>query len=116
MARASTILMLLVLLPCAALVVYPLVFIVAEALNVGEPGVFPPEAISLHNFAAMGDDAGIIGNTLAVALGATVMAVAIGFVLAWILTRTNVPGRGRWERLMELPYYMTPLVGAMAWG
>ncbi|HEY4172864.1 MAG TPA: iron ABC transporter permease, partial [Rhodopila sp.] len=28
----------------------------------------------------------------------------------------NIPGRGRLERLMELPYYMTPLVGAMAWG
>ena len=44
------------------------------------------------------------------------MAILIGFTLAWILTRTNVPGRARLERLMELPYYMTPLVGAMAWG
>ena len=33
-------------------------------------------------------------NTLLVAFGATVMAVVIGFVLAWILTRTNIPGRG----------------------
>ena len=24
--------------------------------------------------------------------------------------------RARLERLMELPYYMTPLVGALAWG
>ena len=46
---------------------------------------------------------------------ATVMAILIGFTLAWILTRTNVPGREQLERLMELPYYMTPLVGALAW-
>src|SRR5258708_2026162 len=46
---------------------------------------------------------------------ATVMAILIGFTLAWILTRTNVPGREKLERLMELPYYMTPLVGALAW-
>ena len=46
---------------------------------------------------------------------ATVMAILIGFTLAWILTRTNVPGRDKLERLMELPYYMTPLVGALAW-
>jgi len=26
-----------------------------------------------------------------------------------------VPGRDKLERLMELPYYMTPLVGALAW-
>ena len=112
----ATLLMLLVLLLCAALVVYPVVFIIAELLNVGEPGVFPPTEISLHNFAVMKDDVDVLANTLLVAAGATVMAVAIGFVLAWILTRTNIPGRARLERLMELPYYMTPLVGAMAWG
>src|SRR3954468_13906701 len=108
-------LMLLILLLCATLVLYPVVFIVAESFNVGEPGVFPPEEVSLHNFAAMSQDFGILMNTLLVALGATIMAVIIGFVLAWILTRTNIPGRRRLERLMELPYYMTPLVGAMAW-
>jgi iron(III) transport system permease protein len=114
--RGSSILMWLILLPCAALVLYPVVFIVAESLNVGEPGVFPPELISLANFAGLKDDVPIIVNTLMVAFGATVMAVIIGFALAWILTRTNLPGGARYERLMELPYYMTPLVGAMAWG
>jgi iron(III) transport system permease protein len=109
-------LMLLVLGLCSALVLYPVIFIVAESINVGEPGVFPPEAISLHNFAKIAEDLAIIGNTLLVASVATVVAVIIGFVLAWILTRTNIPGRARLERLMELPYYMTPLVGAMAWG
>jgi iron(III) transport system permease protein len=114
--RGSSVLMWLVLLPCAALVLYPVVFIVSESLNVGEPGVFPPEAISLANFAGLKDDAAIIANTLMVAFAATVMAVIIGFALAWILTRTNIPGGTRFERLMELPYYMTPLVGSMAWG
>jgi len=45
-----------------------------------------------------------------------VLAVIFGFLQAWILTRTNIPGRQRLERLMELPYYMTPLIGALAWG
>ena len=112
----ATLLMLLVLLLCAALVIYPVVFIVAESFNMGEAGVFPPPEIGLHNFAAMADDVDVIANTLLVAFGATIMAVTIGFILAWILTRTNIPGRPRLERLMELPYYMTPLVGAMAWG
>src|SRR5713101_1845593 len=35
---------------------------------------------------------------------ATVMAIVIGFTLAWILTRTNVPGRDKLERLMELAW------------
>jgi iron(III) transport system permease protein len=112
----ASLLMLLVLGLCAALVLYPVVFIVAESFNAGEPGVFPPEAVSLRNFAAISEDVDVLANTLLVAGVATVIAVTIGFVLAWILTRTNIPGRGRLERLMELPYYMTPLVGAMAWG
>jgi iron(III) transport system permease protein len=112
----ANLLMLLILLLCAILVLYPVVFIVAESLNTGEAGVFPPSQIGLGNFAGMADDLDVIFNTLLVAFSATIVAVVIGFVLAWILTRTNIPGRTRLERLMELPYYMTPLVGAMAWG
>ncbi len=112
----ASLLMLAVLLACAALVIYPMIFIVAESLNTGEPGVFPPGEVSLRNFAAISEDLDILGNTLLVAGVATVMAVVIGAVLSLILTRTNIPGRARLERLMELPYYMTPLVGAMAWG
>ncbi len=109
-------LMLLVLALCVALVIYPVVFIIAESINTGEAGVFPPPAIGLRNFAGMSEDLDVILNTLLVAFAATIMAVVIGFILAWILTRTNIPGRSWLERLMELPYYMTPLVGAMAWG
>ena len=43
------------------------------------------------------------------------MAVFAGFTLAWILTRTNVPGKALLERLLEIPFYLTPLVGALAW-
>src|SRR5689334_8536117 len=44
------------------------------------------------------------------------MAAGFGLLLAWILTRTAIPGRARLERLMALRYYMTPPVGALAWG
>lgn len=50
-----------------------------------------------------------------VAVLATLLAVAIGFVMGWILSRTNVPGRAVFEQLMALPYYVTPLMGALAW-
>src|SRR6185436_12100340 len=57
----------------------------------------------------------IFGNTVLVAVVATVMAIVVGFVMAWILSRTNVPGRHVFEQLMALPYYVTPLMGALAW-
>jgi len=115
--RVSTqsIVTLLILLVCGGLVLYPMVFLAEEALNVGDPQEFPLQEWGLGNFAALGEDWHILANTGLVACLATVMAVIFGFVVAWILTRARVPGGSRLERLMELPYYMTPLVGALAW-
>jgi iron(III) transport system permease protein len=105
-----------ILLAVGFLVILPLVFLVEESLNTGDPMSFPPEAYGIRNYLAIFDeDINVLINTVIIAVMATVMAILIGFTLAWILTRTNVPGRATLERLMELPYYMTPLVGALAW-
>jgi iron(III) transport system permease protein len=106
----------LVVLLCGALVLYPIGFLINESLNVGDPSVFPPEEYGFDNFTNLTDDYRALTNTLLVSCIATVLAVIFGFLQAWILTRTNIPGRQRLERLMELPYYMTPLIGALAWG
>jgi iron(III) transport system permease protein len=112
----QTIVSVVVMLVVAFLVVLPMIFLVEESLNTGDPMAFPPQEYGIKNYVAMFDeDVNVLVNTVVIALMATVMAILIGFTLAWILTRTNVPGRGKLERLMELPYYMTPLVGALAW-
>ncbi len=105
-----------VLLVVGFLVLLPMVFLVEESLNVGDPLAFPPQEFGVANYLAMfEEDINVLWNTLIIAVMATVMAILIGFTLAWTLTRTNVPGSALLERLMELPYYMTPLVGALAW-
>jgi iron(III) transport system permease protein len=104
------------LLVCGALVLYPLAFLIIESLNIGDPQTFPPEEFGFINYGELFEEPRVILNTLLVATIATVLAVLFGFIQAWILTRTNIPGRDRLERLMELPYYMTPLIGALAWG
>ena len=81
----------------------------------GDPQARPPEAYGLDNFADLARYGHIFANTVTVAVAATVMAVLFGFVMAWILSRTNVPGRAALEQLMALPYYVTPLMGALAW-
>ncbi|MBN9486607.1 MAG: iron ABC transporter permease [Alphaproteobacteria bacterium] len=112
----QAIITLVVVLGVGFLVILPLVFLVEESLNTGDPMSFPPQAYGIANYLAIFDeDIRVLWNTLFIAVMATVMAILIGFALAWILTRTNVPGRAQLERLMELPYYMTPLVGALAW-
>lgn len=108
--------MVVLLLVCGALVLYPLGFLITASLNIGDPQIFPPEEWGTDNYLNLFEDSRVIGNTLLVACLATFLAVVFGFIQAWILTRTAIPGRERLERLMELPYYMTPLIGALAWG
>jgi len=99
----------------AVLVLYPVFFLLQAALDVGDPQVRPPTAYGLDNFSGIFQYPQILLNTLTVSVAATVMSLVFGFVMAWILTRTNVPGRHLFEQLMAVPYYLTPLLGALAW-
>ena len=99
----------------AVLVLYPVVYLLQAAFDVGDPQTRPPTAYGLDNFQALFNYPQIMLNTLVVSFAATVMALVIGFVMAWILARTNVPGRRVFEQLMVVPYYLTPLLGALAW-
>jgi iron(III) transport system permease protein len=104
-----------VVVAAAAFVLYPIWFLLDAALDVGDPGVRPPTAYGLDNFAALLNYQTIMVNTLMVAFASTVMALAFGFLTAWILHRTNVPFRRTLDQLMAVPYYVTPLLGALAW-
>src|SRR5215472_11542299 len=99
----------------AAFVLYPVYFLLQAAFDVGDPQVRPPTAYGVENFGALLQYPQIMINTLTVSFAATVMALVFGSVMAWILTRTNVPGRRVLEQLMVVPYYLTPLLGALAW-
>src|SRR6202795_1085365 len=99
----------------AVLILYPMFFLLQAALDVGDPQVRPPTAYGIGNFSGLFQFPQILLNTLTVSLAATVMALVFGFVMAWILARTNVPGRRMFEQLMVVPYYLTPLLGALAW-
>ena len=99
----------------AVLVLYPVFYLLQAAFDVGDPQIRPPTSYGVDNFEALFNYPQIMLNTLVVSVAATVMALVIGFVMAWILARTNVPGRRAFEQLMVVPYYLTPLLGALAW-
>jgi iron(III) transport system permease protein len=105
----------LVAVVAGLLVLYPVAFLLQAALNTGDPEARPPTQYGLDNFAGLLAYPQIILNTLTVSFVATVMALVLGFVMAWIITRTNVPGRRLFEQAMVVPYYLTPLLGALAW-
>ena len=99
----------------AGLVLYPMFYLFQAALDVGLPDARPPTAYGIANFAKLLDYPTVLWNTLVVTCAATVVALLLGFVSAWILTRTNVPFKRTLDQLMTVPYYVTPLLGALAW-
>lgn len=107
--------MTMVIVVVAIFVLYPVFYLLQAAFDVGPAEVRPPAAYGFDNFSALGKYWEIMLNTLVVSFAATIMALISGFLTAWILTRTNVPFQRTLEQLMAVPYYVTPLLGALAW-
>jgi iron(III) transport system permease protein len=74
--------------------------------------------LSLRNFSTLFHDPRFyqaVGNTLLAGAGATALSCLLGFTLAWIVSRTDLPGR-RWLEILNLvPFFLSPYVGAVAW-
>ncbi|MEO7762318.1 MAG: hypothetical protein ABIS68_10455, partial [Casimicrobiaceae bacterium] len=111
----QTVAMVILIAVVAVFVLYPVFYLLQAAFDVGAADVRPPAAYGLDNFSALGKYWEVMLNTLVVTFAATIMALIFGFLTAWILTRTNVPYQRTLEQLMAMPYYVTPLLGALAW-
>jgi iron(III) transport system permease protein len=75
-------------------------------------------ALSLQNFYALFSDNRFyqaVGNTILCGLGATALSCVLGFSLAWVVSRTDMPGRGWFETLNLVPFFLSPYVGAVSW-
>jgi len=54
-------------------------------------------------------------HSIVVALGATFLALAVGGLMAWLVCRTDIPGRDTIHMLAQVPYIMPSWTIAMAW-
>jgi molybdate transport system permease protein len=54
-----------------------------------------------------------LGLSLFVATSAVVLSLILGFPVAWLLARTQVPGRGLLRTLVTLPMVMPPVVAGV---
>lgn len=57
----------------------------------------------------------LLWNTMSLTVAVTVCTVMIGVSLAWIVTRTDIPGRKMWHWLLALPLLIPPYVGAVTY-
>ena len=54
-------------------------------------------------------------NSLTISLGATALALIIGGGMAWLVVRTDIPGRNTIHMLATVPYIMPSWTIALAW-
>src|SRR5262249_4516926 len=83
------------------------------------PGGFPLDpGFTLQNYtAAYADPAfpALLGTTLMFAVGASSWALMLGLGLAWLVERSDLPGRQVLRGLVLLPMATPPILLAIAW-
>src|SRR5436190_1725645 len=106
----------LLLLLMLFLTAYPLAMLVYGSLHTTPPG--SAGTFNLDGYRAMlsRPNAIVLFNTIVLSLVKTVLAMGVALFLAWIVARTDTPARGMLEVLITLPFYIPPVLTAMAWG
>lgn len=57
----------------------------------------------------------LLTSTLTLTLTVTVLSILLGTTLAWLVHRSNLPGRKYWSWMLALPLLMPPYVGAVSY-
>lgn len=102
--RALSLPALLLALAVAALVTTPLAYVLVRALG-AEASVWQ-RLLETRLW-------GLLGNTLALVAAVTTGTVVLGVSLAWLVERTDVPGRRVWRWLLAVPLAIPPFIGAV---
>jgi iron(III) transport system permease protein len=106
----------LLVLLLAFLSVYPLSMLLYGSLHSTPPGV--PGTFTMEGYRDIltRQNLLVLLNTVGIAFAKTVPSICLAVLLAWILARTDTPFRGALEVLVTLPFFIPPILTAMAWG
>ena len=96
------------------LVLYPLAWLVIGSF-LGDRAVTGSGADAFQGYAALLNEIELVLNSAVVGVGSTLLAVVLGVSLAWITTRTNILWRSALDKFVLIPFFITPLLGAVGW-
>jgi iron(III) transport system permease protein len=98
------------------LVCYPITWLVYGSFSTGAP--LQGGDFTLTNFVRAYSHPEVLasfGNTLVFAAGQTIVSVGCGTFLAWIVTRTNTPGKHAFEFMLVVVFLLPLILGVLAW-
>jgi iron(III) transport system permease protein len=91
----------------SALVLAPILFTVIQAT-----GVSAQDAVELLFRSMVGR---LLLNTISLTIAASATTVVIGVATAWLVERTDLPGRKVWAVLAVAPLAIPPFISSFAW-
>jgi iron(III) transport system permease protein len=97
-------------------IIAPVLVVLVKSLTTTRLGDFV--GLNVENYLRVLTDpklGSMIVNSLVFAVGSAIFGTALGATLAWIVARTNTPGRALVELLPLYPLLMPPIMKSIAW-
>ena len=105
----------LLILVLGFLTLYPMAMLLYGSLHSTPPGMAGTFNLDGYANLASAENLRALINTVALSLVKTVLSLSLAILLAWIVARTDTPGRGVLEALITLPFFIPPILTATAW-
>src|SRR5215212_6143527 len=112
----GTALCVVILLVVGAAVLFPLFLILRQSFDVSKPG--EAARFGLDGWAAVFSERGLrtaVGNTLMLSLTRQALALPIAIGIAWLIARTDLPGRNWFEFGFWLSFFLPTLTVVLSW-
>ena len=99
-----------------AAIITPVIIVMLRSLTTGKLGV--AMGFSAENYLRVFSDRDIwsmLNNSIIYAAGSAALGTGLGAMLAWIVARTNTPGKALVELMPLYPILMPPIMKNIAW-
>lgn len=95
---------------------YPLAMLFFGSFYSTQPGL--PGELNLDGYRQVlsAENVSVLWNTIIISLIKTIISISLAILLAWIIARTDTPGRMHLEVLITLPFFIPGLLTATSWG
>ena len=114
--RQGTLVPLLASTVAGAAIVTPILIVLWRSFTTGKLGF--SVGLNLNNYLRVFADRDILpmlGNSVLYAAGSAALGTGLGAMLAWIVARTNTPGKALVELMPLYPILMPPIMKNIAW-
>lgn len=105
----------LLLLILAFLTLYPMGMLLYGSFHSTPPGMAGSFNLRGYRALASGETLLVLANTVGISLIHSILSLGLAILFAWIVARTDTPGRRTLEVLITLPFFIPPVVTATAW-